>query len=155
MDRRHKRTMALPGGVNWADIEFEWELPQPARPKKKPAAVKQVAKPAKKTVEPAKVVPVSPEKKALRERKSRNRHRKIQRFKAARRKRQEKKFARHLKEIARIVAFDLLEIRAESFEENERKWREQQQREAKAYAEKFSAAFREAVQKEAAEKTAA
>jgi hypothetical protein len=66
-----------------------------------------------------------------------------------------KRAKRLVKQLATQIAFDLLEIRAMNFEENEIKFREQQQREAKAYAEKFTAAFREAVQKEAASQTAA
>jgi len=131
MDRQHKRTMALPGGVNWAEIEFEWELPQPERPT------------AKKTAEPTAVTP--PKKKARRGGRGRQA---LHRYRI---KKWERKQAlkRRIKELARIVAFDLLEMRAMNFEENEIKFREQQQHEAKVYSENLAAAFREAV-KEAA-----
>jgi hypothetical protein len=131
---KSRRVMVLPPDVQWADVEFEWELPRP--------------QPAKKKVAPARIVPAKKQLSA----KDRNRRRKIQRY---RQRRREKQVAKQIKELARLVGFDLLDIRADSFVENEKKWREQQQREAKAYAEKFSAAFREAVRKEAAEKTAA
>jgi hypothetical protein len=131
---RSRRVMALPLDVKWADIEFEWELPRP--------------QPAKKKVAPAKVVPARKQLSA----KDRNRRRKVQRY---RQRRREKQVAKHLKELAKLIASDLLDMRVESFVENEVKWREQQQGEAKAYAEKLAAAFRQAVRKEAAEKTAA
>jgi hypothetical protein len=125
--------MALPLDVQWADIEFEWELPRP--------------QPAKKKVAPVKVVPARKQLSA----KDRNRRRMVQRY---RQRRREKQVAKHLKELAKLIASDLLDMRVESFVENEVKWREQQQRDAKAYAENLSAAFREAVKKEAAEKAA-
>ena len=58
-----------------------------------------------------------------------------------------------VKQLATVVAQDLLEIRAMNFEENEIKFREQQRKEARDYAERLSAAFRAAVKKEAAGKS--
>jgi hypothetical protein len=142
MRRNQKRGPLYTPGFNMRDIEF-FVVERPAKKKlSEPPAKKKLSREA--------------ERLTAQEKKDRNRRRKIQRFRAQRRrKQQEKKIAKRLKELATIIAQDLLEIRAMNFEENEIKFREQQQREAKAYAEKFTAAFREAVRKEAAEKTAA
>jgi len=112
MGSRDRITMALPGDVRMADIEFD-----SPRPNKK-------------------------------NRKSRRETAEYKRYFF------EKRFpfikARKLvQQLARQVAIDLLEIRAANFEENEIKFREQQQREAKQYVEKLKAAFHKAVEKEA------
>ena len=123
MSKRDSRVLALPAGVRLSD--FEWFTDQPP----------------KSTVE-------TPKKK---------RHRGVShRGKGATKRHQRKKserkrlFKKKLKELATLIAFDTLALRCETFQENEKTWREQQAREAKAYAEKLAAAFREAVKKAAA-----
>jgi hypothetical protein len=56
---------------------------------------------------------------------------------------------RRCKYLAVVIAHDMLEQKATSFEANEKKFRDQQVREAKVYAEKLAAAFHAAVMKEA------
>jgi hypothetical protein len=134
MRRDRKRGPLYTPGFNMRDIEF-FDEPQPA--KKKPREVEGLSRQSK------------PKKKARRGHRGRGATRRWLEKHAL-------KNARWLvKQLAAQIAFDLLEIRAMNFEENEKKWREQQQREAKAYAEKFTAAFREAVKREAASQTAA
>lgn len=132
MGTRPKRGPLYTPGFNMADIEFFDE--RPSKPAKKTAAVKTPA-------------PKPPRKKKKKWGKGMvERHAALMRA---------WKVEQKLRLLATLVAFDLLELRAENFEENEIKFRDQQQREAKAYAEKLAAAFRNAVRKEAAEKTAA
>lgn len=64
------------------------------------------------------------------------------------RKRKDKKVRKRHKRLAKLIAADLLEMRTESFEENERKFRERQAKSAKVYAAKLAAAFRTAVEAE-------
>jgi hypothetical protein len=134
MGTRPKRGPLYTPGFDMADIEFCDELPPMQRPVKKTTAVKTPA-------------PKPPRKKKKKWGKGMvERHAVLMRA---------WKVEQKLRLLATLVAFDLLELRAENFEENEIKFRDQQQREAKAYAEKLAAAFRNAVRKEAAEKTAA
>lgn len=131
-DVMSKRLLWTPG-YRLDDIEFE-------------PVVKRKPKPIAKTaVKPA--APVKKPKANSRGKGALKRHRAdLQRRKRA--------LQRKLKAIARIVAADLLEMRAEENELAIAKWREQQAREAKAFAEKMAVAFHRIV-KEAAEKTAA
>jgi hypothetical protein len=101
--------------------DIEWDV--------KPAS----KKPAKKTVAPVK------------------KHRS-----ASKRRRSAKNYVRKaalrwkLRQIARMVAADLLEMRAEANEAAILRWREQQVREAKAFASKLAVEFANAVRKAAA-----
>lgn|GEM_PF-6952538 len=131
MGKRDHKILALPPGVRFGD--FEWEpldrTPAPRR--------KSESKPEKKSAAYF----------ARLKRRNKARQETVKVKKAAFRQVQAA-----VKQLAKVIAFDLLEIRAEQFTENEKAWREQQQREAKAYAAKLSAAFRDAV-KEAAGKS--
>ena|SRR5256885_14894 len=121
MRRDRKRgVLALPVGVNWADIEFDVPLPEPRPNKKKRGSQKEITE--------------------------RKRYFFEKRFPFI-------KARKLVQQLARQVAYDLLELRADKLVENEKAWRDQQQREARAYAERLSAAFRTAVKKEAAGKS--
>ena len=115
MGKQGPRLLALPAGVKWSDYEFQ----APSKKKTRQAPKKKV-----KTPPPA---PLTPEQALLKRREKR------------RRERQGKRIKNYIKKLARMVAYDLLELRATAFEENEKAFREQQAAAARAYAKKLGA----------------